>query len=481
MQLNAQYRITLSKALYCTALGLSLAALQGCATFTQYQRPLNGAIEMMDQGDFAGALAKVEGRPDDRTNSILYTLERGRIAQVGGEYERSRTEFDSAWNRLKENDLQPVVDLSDLGAKAGSLLTNEKSIPYIAKLPGYERVFLVEHQVWNYLVSGDLQGAAVEVRRANEEQTRLLDAHWKEVAKIESQANEKKVDLTAMNQQLDTAYRDLDDIAAKVKNSFQNAYTFYVSGVVWELMGQPNDAYIDYKKALEIFPDNPHVQERVITLSKQLKFTDDYNLYSKNYGSTAAPTLTPAKGEGSVVVLFEEGFVPQKSGIPIILPVPTVGMISFAFPYYDRTWVGATPMSVNVAGAGSTTTEPICYVRALAVKALREQVPGMATREVMRALIKGTASAVAANNSVWAEIAVDIYNAATTAADRRAWYTLPNSVSVARVVAPAGDQSITLSVAGHEVTVNAPVREGGVTFIKVVGTGNSLYPQVVSL
>jgi hypothetical protein len=474
------YRID-GRGLACAGLALALALLNGCATFTQYQRPLNGAIEMMDQGDFTGALAKVEDRPDERTNSILYALERGRIAQVGGDIDRSRTEFDSAWARIKENDLQPVVDLSEVGAKAGSLLTNEKSIPYIAKLPGYERVFVAEHQVWNYLASGDLQGASVEVRRANEEQVRLLDAHWKEVAKIEKQASEKQVDLGAMNKQLDEAYRELDDIAAKVKNSFQNAYTFYVSGVVWELMKQPNDAYIDYKKALEIFPDNPHVQERVITLSKQLKFTDDHNLFSKTYGATAAPTLTPAKGEGSVVVLFEEGFVPQKSGIPIILPVPTVGMISFAFPYYDRTWVGATPMSVSVAGGAGTTTEPICYVRALAVKALREQVPGMATREVLRMLIKGTASAVAANNSIWAEIAVDIYNAATTAADRRAWYTLPNSVSVARMTAPAGDQKITLSVAGHVVTVDAPVREGGVTFIKVVGTGNALYPDVVSL
>ncbi len=65
-----------------------------------------------------------------------------------------------------------------------------------------------------------------------------------------------------------------------MKHSFQNAATFYLSGVVWEMLGERNDAYIDYKKALEIFPDNLFLQADVMRLGKRLGMRETWRIFS---------------------------------------------------------------------------------------------------------------------------------------------------------------------------------------------------------
>src|SRR5690606_7313802 len=75
--------------------------------------------------------------------------------------------------------------------------------------------------------------------------------------------------------------------AAKVKNSFQNAYTFYYSALIREADNDLNGAYIDYKKALEIQPDNHYLQADAWRLAKRLGMDDDLQHFRSFFSKAA--------------------------------------------------------------------------------------------------------------------------------------------------------------------------------------------------
>ena len=66
-----------------------------------------------------------------------------------------------------------VIRASDIGAQTASFLANDNTIPY--KGDGYEKVFMYQFQAFNYLAKKDIEGAGVEVRRANREQELALE------------------------------------------------------------------------------------------------------------------------------------------------------------------------------------------------------------------------------------------------------------------------------------------------------------------
>ena len=143
---------------------------------------------------------------------------------------------------------------------------------------------LHHYQALNFLTKKDLEGAAVEVRRANNEQEEALRRFESEVEAAQKAAEKKHISSKSQSA-VSSSYAQMDEVAGKVKNSFQNAYTFYVSGFIYELLDQANDAYIDYKKALEIYPENRYLQQDVIRLARALNMGEDLVDLQARFGS----------------------------------------------------------------------------------------------------------------------------------------------------------------------------------------------------
>lgn len=424
-------------------------------------------------------------------NRLLYLLERGRLAQIRGDTDPSFRDYAAAIQVVKDQDAQPVVRLTDVAQQGSAVLVNDNLLPYRAD--GYERVLLHQFQAENYLARGDLEGAGVEVRLANAEQLKALKKHQSEVADAQAAGQRQPAQAGGMAR-AEQAYAGMDEVSGQVKNSFQNAYTFYFSGIIYEMLGAPNDAYIDYKKALEIYPENRQLQQDVVRLAASLGMTDDLaDLRQRFPGVTPPPRPAPgAAPVGTVVVLYEEGWVPPKEEIKIPLPVPSLdggfaGLSAVAFPYYSaKGIVLPTPLSVVVDGTGiAGGTEPISNVRAMAVKALKERLPVIITRQVIRtaakaALSMGAERAARQNGNdaaaVAAIIATSVYNVATENADLRSWLSLPADAQVLRLTVPAGQRQITISspVAGR-VLVPVQVPPGGFVLVRVVRAGPRLY------
>lgn len=125
-------------------------------------------------------------------DKILYLLERGRIAQIKNDTDSSMKDFEAAIAAVRQMEEKAVVSASDIGAQTASLLANDNTIPY--KGDGYEKVFMYQFQAFNYLAKKDLEGAGVEVRRANLEQKLALEMHEKELARAEEKARDKQID-----------------------------------------------------------------------------------------------------------------------------------------------------------------------------------------------------------------------------------------------------------------------------------------------
>ena len=459
----------------------TLLVIAGCAstsTFTAYPRkiqPLIASLSNRTPVDLSHFLLS-ESKSNDR---ILYSMERGRYAHIVEKSDISMADFRASMEKIRANDEKALISASAFGANVAATMVNDNAIPYAGE--GYERVLLHHYQALNYLKKKDLEGAGVEVRRANFEQEDALRRFEKEIDEAREEAAKKGISSTSA---VERRYAQMDEVAGKVKNSFQNAYTFYVSGFIYELLRQPGDAYIDYKKALEIYPDNSYLQKDVVRLAAKLGMDDELDELRQRFALKERRFIDESSNaSGELLVLFEDGFVPQKQEIKIPLPAGRAGLVTIAFPIYDERWTPQTPLRILNNNELVGSTEPICDVRALAVKALKEKAPVIATRQIIRAVAKGATAAEARKQmGDFGLLATNIWNIISENADLRSWLTLPSNAQILRTTLPAGHYQLTLQhpLGGFPAYADVEITPSGKTVLQVVRAGGQIYSSATS-
>ena len=455
--------------------------LAGCSTFSRYPEGMEQTtLTPLRTGKKTGYARTFEKRTQGR-DQVLFALEMGRTAQLEGNFAESRAAFEKASAATQAQDEKAVVSASGAASQGAAVLVNDKAIPYRA--PPYERTLLHHYQALNYLATNDLVGASVEVRRANREQEEARARHEQEIAR--AKAADPKAPEETRDPQLGKVYAGLDELAGDVKYSFQNAATFYLSAVVWEMLGERNDAYIDYKKALEIHPENPYLQQDVIRLGKRLGMREDVEDFLKRFPAAAQ---TPADGDGvlqdkaRLVVFYEEGLAPQKTEMSVAYPLSSANSLGvIALPSYAAVPPPPVPVGVSASGRLLGHTAPICQVSALAARALGEQMPGILTRQVARAVAKGVATKVAHDQGgEFAELVATLYNVFSEQADLRSWLTLPAHIQVLSAWVEPGTRAVSLAnpAGGTLWTDKVTLKAGKTTLIHVTRIDLAVYSQV---
>lgn len=473
--------VNISKAALHAFLLFSAINISGCAyttTFTSYTGKMNPIINQLkaDGRIESSQLLISESKGAD---TMLYSLERGRIAQIQDELDSSIASYEHAMAAIRASDEKAVISVSGTFSQASALLTNDNAIPYQGE--GYERVMLHNLQAMNYLARKDVEAAGVEIRRANAEQEEALKRHDMELADAREDAEKYKFSSEEGANIVNGYLPAMDELVGQVKNSFQNAYSFYVSGFVYELLKQPNDAYIDYKKALEIQPGNPYLQQDVIRLARSLGMIEDLDQFKSLFQATSdslnSALVPPDLETGEVLLFFEDDFVPQKEQVKIPLPVPGNGIIAIAFPIYRQAWSDLSPISVLAGADLLGVTAPLVDARALAVKALTERIPAMVTRQVIRAVAKGVAARKSRDKlGSLGEFSLTLYNLLSENADLRSWNTLPARVQLVRGNLPVGKHTLSLQQQDGNVLsdLEIDVNNGSRTIVRVIRAGNML-------
>ena len=483
------------------ALGSFLGA-PGCASsatsgaFKSYAASFGRAEEAMLRGDLAGAEA-VYGPdlPKEGGAALLANWEMGSFYQVASKWDESRSRLDraDALSRAIEN--RPVVSMTQAAQTAGSLLTNDNVIEFTGD--GYERVMSRTLNALNYLRAGDLDGARVEIRKADEYQQLELRRHEDELAEARKGASD--ADWTAAGEaqkspEMAARLAGMDTFTAGVKSSFLNPFTYFLSGLVYELLGEDDNAGIDYRRALELSPRSLALQSAVFSVA--LRAGDEERL--RAFREAFDPAVTKGsrragKGEGEVVVLFQAGLVPRKAEIKFPIPIPRAGVAWVAFPCYvdlDR-YHGELEV---LAGGARAWSEPVADIGTLAVKALKEKWLPITLRQIARVAAKQVAqrqAEIQARKSggdgaeTVASVLGFLYSALSENADLRAWYSLPAQIQAARLVLPVGPQEISLEwvrADGSRVpaTVRVEVAAGRRSLVSVRSFGRDLTAWSIS-
>lgn len=431
---------------------------QGCAStlFVPYPDQANSWRQAISTNQFNGVSESLATKTQGN-DGLLYLQEKGRIEQLAGDMSASQSSFNGVFARYDAKDNAASVQASSLTSGLTAMVTNDNALAY----PGYayERIFAHAYQALNYLAQGQLEGAQVELRRAALEQRVAQEKNDKDIAKAEQDAADNNLDLASF----DGYFQGLNTAAAAVRSAVNNAWTYYLSGVIWEASGDYNAALVDYKNALQIVPSSKLLVGAVERASAQI---------DRRWNPE----------EGLVVIVHEEGLVPPKREVSI--PVPTIhGYFSVAFPTYQALDIlPPQPLQVRGAGSETTSTEVLARVNGMAAKTLKDRIPGMIVRQTLRAAAKYETQKHANDNfGLVGALTTQIYNLVSERADLRSWLSLPAYGMGAELMLPAGNQQLVLAAPGANKTLDIPVRAGRITLVRVVHVGSMITAQVMPL
>ncbi|WP_108651310.1 COG3014 family protein [Dongshaea marina] len=443
--------------------------LGGCSMFhfsdlfVGYSQQMNPVRKAIDDNDLSKAQDEIPEQSMSSDSGILREMERARVSFMQGDWKQSRSEFNKVSDRLKWLDEQAKYRLSQGIAQTSSLVTNDQLIPY--DVPAYEKALVHHYQALNYLFLGDQSGAMVEIRKADLIQSAILRKHNE---LLQDSINEAQK--TADNwDYFESRYPTPTD----GQSQYADAYIFYTSAVLYEASGDLNDAYVDYKHAYAVNPHNRVLQQDLLRVASLMGLRDDVNYYEKRFGFK--PKLPP-RGTGQLVLISEQGQVPMRQSFKLPLPISTSSgygrLFTLAFPIYPKLEVSLPSVQLDV-GDESLSGQPLNQLGPLAYGALKQQLPGLFVREVLRVTAKEQLRKVGAQKGEdVGNVIVNLYNYLSEQADTRSWTTLPAGSAIARISLKPGQHRVRLQVGGESHQVTLPIKSGQTTLLFVSSAGD---------
>jgi len=470
-------------------LSLTLSACAGTSfgdLFNNYNKQMQGVKNAQQRGNFEQAVSLIPERSESNGSYGLSLLEKARLEFLASNHEESKQDFALVYRQVQQAEQAAKIQLSRGVENVTAIVSNDNATRY--DIPYYEQSMLHCYQALNYLNQNDLSGALVEIRRANLVQNKALQANQKSLFDAQDSMAKKGVS----PESLASKYPSMNTAIGEVKNGFQNAYTFYLSGVLYEAIGQANDAYIDYKKALEIYPHNITVQQDVWRLANKLGMNNDIQLFSKRFSSNITQAITQKNNNqdnltqsGQLVVLVEQGIIPNKQEVSIHLPIFTshndMRFYSVALPSYQNRLHQYSGLALSYEGNTYQSNE-IVRLQSLAAKQLQDEMPVIVARQVVRLLAKEEMrQQMSRKGGDVGNILAGLYNIASEKADTRSWSTLPDSIHVLRLDLAPGQHQLELNINGNSRIITVEIKQDRQTLVKLTSIGSYVNYQSINL
>ncbi len=440
-----------SKVLFCL-LGALVPSLCAAGVMRQYNDELTQTITFVQSGAIPQAVAQIEKANEDPEKDLLYFFEKGELLSIGGDYAASRDtwlkgdEIIQAW----ENDFR--LNSAQLFGNIGSYLISDKTRRYDGQ--DYEKVLLSTRLTQSHILLGNFDLARIEMKKTYERE-KLIEAFREQeydALKVESEKQE-----TGSTTQLDgypMAELDTPEVR-ELKNGYQNAFAHYLAGYFFEATNEPSLAEPGYRNALQLAPGRASIQKALEGVGKN--------------------PISPEQTD--VLFVIETGFAPRIESLSIPIPVPRkdgVVVVPLSFPVIKSSNSVLVPPSISVAGQ-QLPVETLTNTDTMARRLLKDQMPGIILRTIIRATLKSVVQEQA-NKAHWlAGLIANVITVGSEQADDRCWRTLPERISIARATLPQGKHLIEfqsdagsyrseIEVAGRFSIV--PIRlTGGATYI----------------
>ncbi len=453
------FRFSFSARLLFSALTGLVWFLQGCGpTLTHYP----DVEESLRQGDPQKAVEFVERAEDsyDEDSYLLYLMDLGMTLHLAGQYEESNRYLEEADELVAEQYTKRLHD------EAAAMLINEGQLPY--RGDPYEQVMINVIKALNYALLQNFSEALVEARKIDHR-------------------------LNILNDSVDQdEYRE-------------DPFARYLTGVLYEVSGDLNNAFIAYRKAEEGYrlasswsgvalPDT--LKRDLLRVTKALHFHTEHQHYRKTF-----PQIPDFEGTSSVkaqiFMVSYNGRGPIKEDVFLDVPLNyealqlaainkyglgggtrrTRGRDAILYGFQGQIVRVALPQlvthqsqvaysTVRAEQTGSqyeTMTERVYDVGATAKKNLDDRFPTLIVRAAARGALKyGAAQGIGQGvrgsmNGNDAQLVGALATAIATMmviaseeADIRSWQTLPGEIQIGRLWLPPGDYAVTVETFDQE-------------------------------
>jgi len=405
-------------------------SLTACATYSDRTQLAREALRV---ADYEASLTQFNKLLEvrDRTelpaewkhNVPLVVLERATVLQAMGDYDWSARDFQAADKELE------LLDIARDGAgKVGQYIYSDSATKY--KTSPTEKLSLNAMNLCNYLVRGQLDGAKIEAKR-----------------------------FTVMR----TYFRDHDP------EHEHGAFGSYLAGVVYERLGNADEALRYYEEAL---------QERdfatLRTVVPRLATRGSYRGPRITAYLARATAADLAPGTGEVLVVAKVGLVPYKvpmripigaaiglagtyiTGDPRILEHSMFKVVSYPELQEAHTLFSSAQVAVDGDEIPVDFASDLAAEIAAEYEELRPKILGAAiTRMIVRAAAAEGARAagrqaegVGGLVGFLAAAAVEGTLVALDKPDTRSWSTLPGRVFIGRQRVAAGRHQVEVALTG---------------------------------
>jgi hypothetical protein len=436
--------------------------LPSCAGGRGYYASIDRALEAGRPTDGIAVLEQHQSSYGSRSE-VLYLMDLGMLQHLAGAF------VDSNRSLAKAEDLTEALYTRRISSEAAAFLTTDNALPYEGE--EYEKVMLNVIMAMNYAQLGLLDEALVEARKVDHKLSVLNDRNGGKLAYS------------------------------------KDPFARYLSGILYESQGQLSDALVAYRLASDAFqqarslygtPMPELLQRDLLRLTEALGLSDEHEEYRALFPGVRWQPISRTKELGELIVVAYEGRAPLKRDVFIDVPFSrdALGVVLVtkglgpSYPQDQRgvqsVLYGLTghiirlavpkfvprPTAVVQAEAAAVTngiryTDQLALIEditSIAVKDLEERIVRTTTKAVARAAWKyaaaegvavGVRSSFGKNQDVGvlagiiAGVLARTLAIATEEADKRSWATLPDRISVGRIVLPPGTYDIEFHYAGR--------------------------------
>ncbi len=438
--------------------------LTGCQTYYEKTLVFNSKYEQGNYEEARKYLTSQKKLQKDK-DKVLYNLNYATASFMMDDTEESIKYFLEADDYISQYS-------KNVAYEALTLVSNPTVKPYQPEY--YEAVMLHFYQALNYTKMNDYENAMVECRRMNLELQKLNDAF-------------KKHDGTRYS---------------------RDAFGHHFMGMLYETMGDYNNAFIAYRNALEIYEEDylpmygtavPEILKTQIVRAAYLTgFRSQGQSYEKKFN---IKYQAPDRGKGKVIVFVLDGMSPVKTETTLdFVKTNGVGVANFYnaemnitvpifygglsgnerttlndFSYFKMTLPkyvsrkSKCSVTTLTIGGKKYKTELLEDVDKIAKQSLKDRFWAELGKAILRMATKEATHKAASKQNEYVGLLVNIANVATEKADTRCWMSLPASVKMIETQLDAGEYEVSFSACGVSENVAFDVVAGRTCFVCLRG------------
>ncbi|WP_455210692.1 COG3014 family protein [Kaarinaea lacus] len=394
---------------------LFVLSLSGCASYSYSFNAVEHAIVEQKPDQALAVLEKLHKQGSFfKKADVLYLLNKAMVLRMQQQYEASNQAFEQAKLLIEQ------YDAFSLTEQAGSFMFNDATRAYMGE--PFEQVLLHLYAALNYLELGKPDDARVEALQVDQRLQRLN---------------------------------------SKIKNPVytEDAFVRYLTGIIYEQLGEYSNAMIACRKAYEAYqkyqthfgvhaPES--LQQALLRLSKQQGLDDEYRRYQQAFNEQEKVSVYQRRDFGELVLVVNSGLAPVKREEGVTTIVPTSGqLVRVAVPKYMARADNLRGINVRAINRDSNSEvqskgELVQDIDNIAFKTLEAEMPTILARSAARVVTKYQVTRELSRQDNALGILSNVFNILTERADTRSWLTLPKTIHLVRIALEPGTYDINL-------------------------------------